>query len=165
MFSRILKSKSHLAPWVSLTFTGLIPPPPSPSEKCSDTHSPAQQVTGWGLQAQQTHGKEESKHFFLMPPMQNQPRARGNQSSFLLLAPEQGRSLDLLCLPQCPAHLTQINLSQHHKDAAQEPQGRVCQQEMPELGVSCDPPSLPSLLCSSSCLVLYTRPAVVVFRP
>lgn len=39
---------------------------------------------------------------------------------------------------------------------------------MPEPGVSCGPvipPSLPSLLCSSLCLVLYTRPAVVVLIP
>lgn len=142
-FSRILKSKSHQ--WVSLTFTWLIPPPPSPSEKYTDTHSPAQQFTGWGLQAQETHGKEESSHFFLMPPMQN-PWQRKPE---LISAAEWGRSLDFLCLPQCPAHLTQINLSQpswwHHKDAAQEPRGKVCQQEMPELGASCDP-SIPAFL-------------------
>lgn len=111
-------------------------------------------LEGGGFRHNRHMEKKKANIFFLMPPMQNQPHARGNQSSFLLLAPEQGRSLDLLCLPQCPAPLTQINLSQHHRDAAQEPQGKVCQQEMPQLGVSCDPPSLPSLLCSSFCLVL-----------
>lgn len=115
------------------------------------------------------HGKEESKHFFLMPPVQNPPHARGNQSSFLLLSPEQGRSLDLLCLPQCPAHLTQINLSQpswwHHKGAAQEPQGKVCQQEMPEPGVRCDPP-IPAFLAALKFLLGSLHQAsCVVDRP
>lgn len=41
--------------------------------------------------------KKKANIFFLMPPMQNQPHARGNQSRFLLLPPEQGRSLDFLC--------------------------------------------------------------------
>lgn len=159
----MLKSKSHLAPRVSLTFTWLIPPPPSPGEKYSDTHSPAQQFTGWGLQAQQAHGKEESKHFFLMPPMQNQPRARGNQSSFLVADPRAGQVSGFILPTTVPCS--------PHTDKPQpqgccpRAQGKVCQQEMPELGVSCGPPSLPSLLCSSFCLVLYTSPAVLVFRP
>lgn len=149
MFGRTLKSKSHLAPGVSLTFTWFIPLHP-PQVKNTVTLTALSAVYRVGASGStRIHGKEESKHFFLTPPMQNQARARGNQSSFLLLTPEQGRSLDLLCLPQCPAHLTRINLSQpswwHHKDAAQEPQGKVCQQEMPEPGVRCGPP-IPAFL-------------------
>lgn len=57
------------------------------------------QVGGFRHDKKITKGRKQATSF-LMPPMQNQPHARGNRSSFLLLTPEHAALADL-CSWQC----------------------------------------------------------------